>query len=234
MLNYSAAFNAVVIDPDSDFGEAGGFILPNEFDTPHHYSITGTVVAAPERLISHGRKLARLERYKSQRNADIGKRLARMSCEYETEVEVSAGDRVMYMFTAKLDPARFLDTGYLVVRYDMLYCKVVDGAIIPLNGNIFVEPIEKERWEEVLPGVHKGHDDLNKYGVGVIKYIGKPVKSYLRYRRPMDNTNYQVGDKVAFRPGAGHRMEMDIHNTLTNKQTSLLVIHRKDILLYEH
>ena len=78
------------------------------------------------------------------------------SLDWGTSVELSVGDEVVFDYNAisknfnvdgnnniPLNEAIMCeDQLYLFVRYDFIFCKIVDGKEIPINGYVFATPVD--------------------------------------------------------------------------------------------
>jgi hypothetical protein len=116
-----------------------------------------------------------------------------------TPLEV--GDRVIFSYFTKLHEDHFLPGNLLIVDRSLILGK--GDPFVGINGYILVKMMEKDRIEE-FGNFFIENDDLNNYGVGEAE--GK----YWYFRR------YHAA-----------RLELDFHNTLTKRQSSLFAVKKE-------
>lgn len=231
MKNLKIAYNDVLVRPDEDLVLSSGLYLPLDFDPQHNFSIGGEVLAVPDKLVCNGRRIRRWMRSPSKLSVSVANRATHHSLQYDTVNELSVGDRVLYLFTAKFEPEHFMIGENLMVPYDLLYAKVLpDGQLYPLNGYVIIRVAEMEK-EQVIDDVFSFTiDDVNNYGVAEVVGVGSKLKGYRDYdEKPC--YGYSPGDVVYYDKRFSWRMEMDFHNSLNEgRQSSLFCIQQKDIL----
>lgn len=215
------AWNKVLVLPDKDHDEQQGFAIATEIDSQFHWSIRGTVTVVPDRLIffEPAKVMTGFNKRTSQFNYH-------RSLEIGSEMEVQPGDRVLFDFTVKYDPI-YID-GAILMPYDKLIA--LENPIRPLNGWLLVEMMERDKLEEVLPGVYMEHTDANKYGYAKVKYAGGCAK--YSDGRWVEDEGIGPDAIITYDKRRAMRLELDRHNTLTQRQSSLFKIHRKDVLLW--
>jgi co-chaperonin GroES (HSP10) len=171
-----AGINYVLIRPDDDNDTMAGMKVYGEFDQHRSWSVFGEVVAVPERLFFM--PMDGLNGYPASFLADN-------SLEWETEMELKVGDRVLYRYNIHMDDeGRY--GGLLMIRYDMIYAKL--DPFQPINGWVFLS------------------------GDRVVA-MGKPNKRYLYYPERTAGIT-KVGDRVMYGNGRGVRVEVDEFNQL--------------------
>lgn len=221
--------NRVLVRPDGDHTTSSGFFVPTEEQEQLHWSISGTVVEVPDDVFFFGKKAKRLLKKRCQHAYKKARRLAGMSLQYGTEMELKPGDRVIYLYSAKYEPDTKEVDGCLVMDYDMLIAKQTPDGWRPLNGFLLVSMLQKEEEEEILPGITIKNDDRNVYGQGVVKYVGSNISGYRDYKP--SSPDIEEGCIVHYHPGLAYRLEVDLHNTLNpDGQSSLFVVNRKDVI----
>lgn len=228
-------YNTVLIKPDDDYTQVGNWAFRGGGTA--QVSVYGTVLAVPKKIVCYSDRV--------WRNVSLGNRgwtlgLARMytsiSSAYKTKMELKVGDRVLFSYAAKTDEdtpeIEFKGQKCLAIGYEMIYAVRIPWGWRPVNGYLLVRILQKRKIEEVVPGFALEHTDVNKYGVGVVDYAGKPNKGYL-YERMFDDGRIKKGMLVCFDMGQAARIEQDIHNYLNpEKQSSYFRVHRKNVLTW--
>ena len=194
-------------------------------DEQYHYSVKGTVIDVPEKLIFREKPLIPKptpEDIKQMRELNA------MSVSYNTDMDLAIGDRVLFSYRAHFEK----ESKVSLMDYDLIVAKL--DPIRPINGFLLVEMFEKPAFEEVLQDVFVYNEDQNDYGYATVKYAAPPLKGYLDYPEAEDDPAIKEGSVVCFKKGRAVRMELDVHNSLTNKQSSLFRLHRKDVVMYDN
>jgi hypothetical protein len=190
-----AGLNYVLIRPDADWQEMAGLRLGGEWEQERQWSVWGTVVAVPPGLsfIPHIPGWLEFNQWATDK-----------SLEWDTDMELSVGDRVLYRYNVRMDEDGVFEDAdglLLMVRYDSIYAKQVDGELYPLNGYIFVAPD------------------------GRVVAKGRPLRRYLHYPEREDG---EIGDRVLWSAGRGVRVEVPEFETLGG----LMRMQRKEVLLW--
>ncbi len=200
-------FNKVLIEFDPHIEKVGGFDLSSVEDLQHHYSITGVVKAVPKKLLFAPQYDIVPPGFESMFQ--------------DADMELEVGDRVMFSYRAHFDK---------LVDYELIVAAIRD-EIVPINGWLLVEVDEKPMFENVS-GFTVFNRDVNIYGSATVKYAGKPNKRYIDGWE--DDENIGVGSKIMFNKRNAVRMELDLHNSLTDRQSSLFRLQRRDVIMYEN
>ena len=214
--------NKVLVAIDNHISNHSGFEIVKRQDKQHHYSVRGTVVGVPKDLF--------FDKTKMETVLDLPRvrELNAASMSYKTEMELKVGDRILFSYRAHFEMPMFGDLG--LMDYDMIIAAIEKEKIRPINGYLLIEMAEKEMFENI-DGFQVYNEDKNIYGYGKVRYAGSPVE-YLDYD-DIDDENITEGSVVIFDKRSAARIELDIHNSLTQQQSSLFKMHRKDVLLYE-
>lgn len=175
------------------------------------WPITGVVVEVPQRLLFMKKK-GPMMKYRNS-----------ASSEFDTDIGIGVGDVVAFAFTAWYQYDYDNYAGDLIVPYHDLHLNISTGKA--LNGYLLVE-VDENPVEVVGPATFL-KADANVYGIGRVVYRGPCNRAYLYY--PGADAD-GVGDYVFYRGGA--RLELDAFNTMTDRQSSLFLIQRKDVLLW--
>lgn len=217
--------NKVAIRPDSSIGFSDGFRIDTGANEQRHLSIYGTVTAVPTRLRYSGYRNRQLKAMKSEYALNTSRNARSRSMAYDVDMELEVGDRVLFSYTAHLDALEV--DGAMLVDYDQVIAKNNNGSWRSVNGFVLVEMVQQSLID-FSSGFRVVREDRNKYGYGIVRVLGSPVRHYADYNRT-DDIDIKVGDIVTFDRHAP-RIEMDEHNTLTDSDSSLFLIQRKDIL----
>jgi hypothetical protein len=164
--------NHVLIKPNySD----GTYKLPNgkvlyltaNPDQADHFSVTGEVIALPEKIVSNGHK---------------------DNMHWGTDVEVQVGDTVWCNYFNVMDMLGKLEhaedfvltcegVDYIPLNYSYIYAAKRGDKIIPLNGYALIEPVVNYMQESTLivPDHLKTKESKR---VGLIRHMGLPNKWY--------------------------------------------------------
>lgn len=188
-------------------------------DTFKNRRTYGTVIAAPDKLfmpalrqvydgspapIKHrGYDVLKALEYKIVNNPNIAveqeeiRKMYRCEAseyefEFQKEVEVKEGDKVYFHYFSICDNNWM---GYhhgiklYKVMYDMIYCIIREGKLIPCNKNVFIEPYYDESYQEIDLGHFKTRAKTNETGlVTSVKDEPEVQKGWLN------------GERVIFRP----------------------------------
>lgn len=140
-----------------------------------------------------------------------------ISLSYNCPSEIKEGDRVLFHHNANFE--KYGDLLYM--RRDMLYAKIND-RIEAINGWVLFEVDENHNTFE--DGIIIPKYDVNNYGKG--RVVSKsPLGEY-------NDWHYEAefeGEEIYYSKRHASRLELDFHNSLTNRQSSLFKIQRKDI-----
>ena len=216
--------NKVLVRFDENLEESDGVMIANTEDKQRNYAVKGTVAEVPKCLVFNDLNEF-VKPYSEQEAVDM-KNAYQQSVAFNTDMELKVGDRVLFSYMVHFD--REAQTDF--IDYDMIVAKL--DPICPLNGFLLVEMNEKNQFEEFASGMVLYHEDVNEYGFARVKYAGKPVRGYLDYPEVEDDERIVEGSIVMFEKRNAARMEVDIHNSLTENQSSLFKLHRKDVKMF--
>ena len=165
------------------------FYIDFRFDPTKHAPTVGEVVRVPEKL------------YYSRSNSN--------STEWLTDMELREGDTVLYSYLSAsialgmeqntyghtYEDKRIVtvegdDNIYILVKYDKIYVAKRNEDVIPVNGYMLIEPLERKSIDTFLhlPDIVKeANKDSSMYGV--VRYKGSRIEEYRgrpMYKDPQD------------------------------------------------
>lgn len=188
--------------------------LETVFNPQDHVPVTGEVVKVPETL------------YYNQKDKSE-------SLQWKTHMEVLPGDIAFFEYFAalmalagKVDPAqqyqepKYLEYKgelYIFLKYDALMFVKREEKIIPVNGFMICEPIEKELKTSsnlILPKSLQKKES-NKFAK--VYYVGSTNDEYLdgKYK---DVEDIKPGNIILFSPYANQRVEYSLHQKFSLKK----------------
>lgn len=216
---YIPAPNYVLVKPDADHETDRTGLVRRDFVDAHlKKSVTGTVVAVCEHLI-YG--------WARSGEADGAADMTQASLQWDTDIEVKAGDRVLFHYMATIDPDRQVLAGHYLVRYDELTLRLDDNY--PLNGYLLLQ-VGTERQEVAgLQVVKSG--PLADMVSGRVIAEGKPLREYLLLEDSADFTASVVGKRVVYKKMRATRLEVEDWKTVGEGDWSLYKVHRRHIAL---
>lgn len=219
--------NYVIIQPHANHtaGASHGVEMPDFVNEHFNFAVTGTVVQVCEKIHYFGREL-RTIKGKHIRSV-IDQRLVQdylaMSQQFDVPVEIEAGDTVVFPYLWRVDDAMFDEErfgGFMVLRYDQLTAKVVDGKLYPLNGAVLgrkvksdqgVMQLQREYWDGRMDVTHEGC----------------LVSDYMDYGYP-DQEGSLVGKQVFVNPRMPISIEVPSQLRLADEE--LFQVHRRHIV----
>jgi len=147
------------------------------------------------------------------------------------DVEVLPGDKVYFHYATLLQEENYMyrdADGRMVykVQYSQLFCRVRDGQIYMLNGNVLVDEFYDEDLENVEVGDHSIRAKVKsglvvqigekpKYLTGVLRYIGSPVGEQTR-------KTCAPGELIMFRPSSEFKNTIEGHEYYVMKQWDIV------------
>ena len=206
--------NYVMVKPDVDIRCDRNGLVRNDFVDAHlGKAVTGTVVAVCKNAFF----------LKNEDDADQD--LVQESLEYDVDVEVRPGDRVLFRYMATIDADQQFD-GHYIMRYDALFCRIETGWLHPLNGMIFLSVDADQR--------KVGCMMANPSYIGAAQTIGKVVHEGMPVRRYRDYDDVDfdgslVGKTVIYSKNRAIRIEADDFAQFTNGEYSLYRLHRRHV-----
>jgi hypothetical protein len=198
--------------------------VDTSFEPEKHVVRIGTVEAMPDELIYHHGKTG---------------------YPWKTKIELQVGDRVVMYFLAIQNCLRPERKSYwkegaairIAIKYHNIYAIIRDQNIIPINGYLFVEPLDdpawldkKERFEKInlnLPDLRKPSNVDVSYGK--IRYMGSPNEEYADFYKSDLNHDEEVGDAIVMKRIRDIPVEYEYHAKIDNG-SKLYRIQRHDIL----
>lgn len=211
-LKYFLPPNYVLIHPDPDIETDRSGLKHHMFADAHlGKAVTGTVVAVCDTLMFYAG-----DDYERQQE----------SIEFDTDIEVMAGDRVLYRYMATIDEEKQVDGMYLI-RYDELYARIMGKLLYPLNGYIFVDPIDDQT---TVAGIQAGHRELlASQTMGRVAAVGRPLRGYLNDPSMKDDAMPPVGSMAVYGKNKSVRIEVDEFSQYAGQNWSLYRIHNRHI-----
>ena len=178
-------------------------------------AITGTVLKAPKELKFHG-ELKQHERGLTIASDEYAA-LMRNSAPFDVAMNVKEGDRVTFDLKEAIGAeltgllVNVGELGYAVLMpYEGLFCKEVDGEFIPLNGWVFFKRDQyPAEWttESGLLIIEK----VDKYGSKYATVIcaDAPVKEYVEKGYEDGKVELEPGKRIFLQKGFGFRIALD-------------------------
>lgn len=109
----------------------------------------------------------------------------------DCEMQIQVGDVVIYHFLEAERKERITDDkNEIRVHYSRIFTVVRNGNIIPINGWILCQPIQKTLKSDFLHIPSVGKTEYENYAIA--KYISKPTKRYLA--KNADGTEHYIRD----------------------------------------
>ena len=163
------------------------------------------------------------------------------SLQYDTDMELMVGDRIIFDFLAyqaiikSTYPTIIDGKECYPMKYDGIYVAIRNGEIIPVNGVILVEPlVAGEQFKKFETPDYMKKDTLNTKGV--VRYKGTPIRKYytdqfMNTKSEIDERKYDVnvGDTIHFNWFDSVQIQFDLHQII-EKGTPLYQMKRKDIM----
>lgn len=209
--------NFVIIRPDEDNHTVNGIMLDTDERKYFHASVSGTVVAVPEKLIYYGRqahKIRRKGRIRSRTDQIKLGHYNQYGTSFDVPVEVKVGDKVMFKHMS-IHGSDFSGEN-IPVLYDMLILKYDDETVYPLNGYILVEPVRMDYMGE----------EVEMKGYGTVAHVGCKVAHYKDYPKCKDG-DVNVGDFIMFHRTYSIQVETELHQKLDKRY---FYLHRRNVL----
>lgn len=203
--------NFVLVSPEKDFSELNG--LSVEVLDARNFNPFARVVSVPSSLFFKRRHGSR-----HSRQNERFQRINGMSLDWGTRQELSVGDLVMLHYKAKADSEMF-DDGNLLVEYTMVIARVVDGRLIPVNGNVLVE----------VPDIEDGNNSATTGGYGTVTAVSRYRNSGYKLSIKRDRFDPPAGSHIFFNAKQAYPVEFGGHSRFGK----LVAIKRKDILLWK-
>lgn len=184
------------------------FTVDTTYKPEHHARVLCEVVSLPKQLI-------------------FTKKYPYYSMEWECEMMLRIGDKVMIKYLAALNAEKYWymmdgDQKYYMVPYQQVYLRIRDEVTTMLNGYVLVQRIKQNKKSKIqlLP---KDEDRL-----GVVKYCHKPNYQYLDANYDDDIIN--VGDKIVLSYHSSHYkvLENPVHRVF-DPDNEYLVMQRHQI-----
>ncbi len=157
------------------------------------------------------------------------------SYDYDVEVEIQKGDRVIFHFLTILSAIKhgktFAQDGklYVFMPYDRIFVAIRNDEIIPVNGFVLVRPDQEElpvpsSLNIVLTDLSKGSSKSS----GTVVYAGVKCMGYAGAFKDLgEDPDVFVGQKVLFKKMDAIPLQYEFHSLLKEK---LYRMQRKDIL----
>lgn len=178
-------------------------------------AITGTVLKVPNKLKFHA-EIKQHERGLTI-SSDEYSSIMRNTMPFDVPMNITEGDKVTFDLKEAIGAEL---TGLLVnvgesdyavlMPYESLFCKEVDGNFIPLNGWVFFKRDQKPG-EFVTESGLVIIEKVDKYGSKYCTVIcaDAPIKEYIEKGYEDDKMNLHPEDRIFLQKGFGFRIAMD-------------------------
>jgi co-chaperonin GroES (HSP10) len=124
------------------------------------------------------------------------------SLDWLTDMELQVGDVIIYNYLAvknAMHMKHFVDANTVCIPYDKIYVAIRNGEVIPINGNILVQP--EDEWYETTMIVPDNAIDKSKQ-IGKVIYAGVPNRQYrshaINFGIKSGDEPVKVGDRILF------------------------------------
>lgn len=149
----------IEIDDSNEWYDKNGLKiqLDTTYEPEKNAQVVGVVTAVPDRLWYDKKNPA--------------------SMEYDVDMELSVGDRVVFHFLAISNARKEgrVTGNRIILSYSSIYAKLTDSYPKPINGWLLVRPCRKKK-EGFLEGVLEEYDVSKTYGLVV--GAGAPIREY--------------------------------------------------------
>jgi len=210
--------NHVLVKPDVDMTHDRTGLVRHDFVDAHlGKAVTGQVIAVCDNL------------FFLSNTPDADPDLVQDSLEFDTDMEVRPGDRVLFRYHATIDEDKQVDGMYLM-RYDDLFARIETGWLYPLNGMLFLRVGADERRVSGLladPAYH-GASQVR----GRVVSEGRLLRGY-RDSPDLgpDFAGSLVGKEVVYAKNRAVRIEADDFAQFLHGEYSLYRLHRRYVRL---
>lgn len=221
--------NQVLVSAEAKVSHIGSIGIRNGLWANYDWSVTGVVLQLPEELVFYGRELKSMwpEGFKGHKPLHLleeARFLAKHSLEmYEQEFRgIDVGDTVIMHYMNRLDNETdglmFHSGDAMIISYDSICGKVMDGKLQAVNGWIFVEPLGNKDTGDIAI-----HHERPKLGEGRVISVSPPAlwKDYTYC-----DTEVEVGDIVTFRDAVSTGPEYSEHRKLNSGKEFWKISHR--------
>jgi hypothetical protein len=242
--------NQVLIKPDDDYlSLRNGLLISGteedrkkkiEHTKARHYSITGIVLAAPKNLVYGGKKQRELVEKHQGVYDDFGLKdlndAVRNSLEYKTTVEVKKDDKVWFDYRCHytgFNEQKFIELEEfglcLLIDYHAIFLRERSGNKIPVNGWIWVKPVQNEL-KETLEGELANPESFRttKKNVAEVVLCGTRIEEYIHILTEDTKHKLTKGTKILFHEKIATPLEYGLHES--EGLEGLLKIKRKDVI----
>lgn len=241
LANIEIQNNYLLIKPDKDFEKLkmGLLIGTIPMTEARHYSVTGTVLIAPKRLIYRGEQIKKLRAKTGGRFGDDDikelKNIVVGSMEYKTDLELQPGDKVWFDYLAHINANTEMKTMDIAghgecffIDYSRCFIREREGERIPINGYIWIKQVYRNSRDLGSGLIEPETVDNRVPGHAVVVKTGKPIQEYLSaLHSDFPDTEIKEGDLIAFAENAATPLEYTLHET--DGLQKLFKIKRKDI-----
>ena len=239
-------FKYIEIEPDNQFSalkesvklEIGYDPLSNA----KHYSITGKILAVPERLIFNKKQVEKRINGKSNKNLSLSDKIAiselrEASLDNDVDMELIVDDKVWFEYLSQVTAITenlvvdVKDHGLcFFIKYDRLYSYQRNNEEMELiNGWIWIQKVDAIKKTATGIDLQLSEDHQFKPNLGMIVKASNPVRNYLEtYEEGEDLIGFNGGEQVVYDGRFGYEAEYDMHRKLNHKPT--FSIKRKHII----
>jgi hypothetical protein len=207
-----------------------------------HYSITGKILAVPERLIFNKKQVEKIINGKTNKNITLSDRIAiselrEASLDNDVDMELIVEDKVWFEYLSQVTAITenlvvdVKDHGLcFFIRYDRLYSYQRNEEEMELiNGWIWIQKVDAVKKTETGIDLELSESNQFKPNLGMIVKASNPVRNYLEtYEEGEDLIGFNGGEQVVYDGRFGYEAEYDTHRKLNDKPT--FSIKRKHII----
>lgn len=190
--------------------------VDTSYQEEYHAHTTGEVVILPQSLPFVSLSKAQTFGQSYMQYA------AQKGMPWQTEVELKVGDKVNFHYLA-LSNAEKQGFGFdykgekiFLIRYDQIYAYERDNEVCPINGFVFVEVEELPQQFQTGAGVWAVSlteaSRRKKFGVGVVRYAGKPNTAYFEPKFDDGEELLHAGDKVHYKDSKRSKVGQDMYS----------------------
>lgn len=218
--NISIPFNYVLVEIAGAYITKVGSLIVESYQKERAANCYGVVRAVPEKLLYFKKEIDSIKNeFGGTNNCPLDRveeiqELNKRSLAWDTDMEAKVGDSIVMKYTifnSAYKEGRVFEFGkklLILVPYDFILVALRGDEIIPLNGQLVLTPVTKK---------HEGAINLDYEPevaqIGVIEFIGSPVRGYLG-SDDSDDDFYQKGDTVLFKRNSNVLLEEKVFRQL--------------------
>lgn len=232
-------FEFIKVEPKNKFsGESGPveILIAHTTEThARHFSITGTVLVNPEKLIFNKKRIKDFKRGRANdesRREGVA-RLMEASLEIDVDIDTEVGDKVWFSYLCQLNAVihkLIIDTEEhgicFLIKYEDIYCYQRKDAVFLINGWVWIKRVERSRKTDTGLELQFSTKNTHEPNWAIIIKSSNPVRDYMD-SKPEGSINFNGGEQVIYNDKMGHPLEYGLHRELTDDE--VLSVRRKHI-----